>query len=434
MKSLLPSLCVLFVTLSSASSAFAISETQYHDVYETQVIPWAKQAPVWTFNGKDGIKIAYVCYHKPGANDVIVVSSGRTESIPKYFELAYDIFHSELQTSICLMDHRGQGLSQRLISDPRKGHVNHFDHYADDLATMVKKTQSFGYTNTYIWSHSMGGAAAVRMDQNYPNLISGLILTAPMLGVNTSPYPNAVAHTLAGNMVLFFMGEDFIPGKTYYEPTGDDDAFNDNHVTRSKARWLMAENQFLLHNDEWPQAPLGGGTAKWLLEAIEGTWKIDYNAASLSAPTLLLQAGKEAYVKPESQTTVCQKAQNCQIYSFEQDQYRDRDGELPRHELLMETDDVRDEVLLRGFEFLKDLGVPTVPASDGGVGDSVELTHRTDPLDPADSGNNWLLKDRDFLGGGGCSGLPGAGPKAEWFFPGMVFLGSWWRRRRLPVS
>ena len=186
-----------------------------------------------------------------------------------------------------------------------------------------------------------------------------------MLGIDTSPYPNAVAHTLAGNMVLFFMGEDFIPGKTYYEPTGDDAAFNDNHVTRSKARWLMTENQFLLHNKEWPQEPLGGGTAKWLLEAIEGTWKIDYNAASLSAPTLLLQAGNETNVKPESQTTVCQKAQNCQIYSFEQDQYRDPDGELPRHELLMETDDVRDEVLLRGFEFLKGLGVSTAPVPDG---------------------------------------------------------------------
>ena len=51
-----------------------------------------------------------------------------------------------------------------------------------------------------------------------------------MLGVNTDPYPNSVTYALANTMVWFWMGEYFIPGKTYYEPTGSTAAFNENYV------------------------------------------------------------------------------------------------------------------------------------------------------------------------------------------------------------
>ena len=39
--------------------------------------------------------------------------------------------------------------------------------------------------------------------------------------------------------------------------------------------------------------------------------------------------------------------------------YQDSFDKLPRHELMMETDVVRDGVLQRSILFMKDLGVPT---------------------------------------------------------------------------
>ena len=63
---------------------------------------------------------------------VIVVCPGRIESYIKYAELAYDLFH--LGFDVLIIDHRGQGLSGRMLPDTHRGHVDNFSDYVDDLA------------------------------------------------------------------------------------------------------------------------------------------------------------------------------------------------------------------------------------------------------------------------------------------------------------
>lgn len=80
--------------------------------------------------------------------------SRRIESYVKYAELAYDLFH--LGFDIFIIDHRGQGRSGRMLSDPHRGHVDHFNDYVEDLAAFWQQEIELGpWRKRYIW-HSMG--------------------------------------------------------------------------------------------------------------------------------------------------------------------------------------------------------------------------------------------------------------------------------------
>ena len=144
-----------------SSVSFAISEDNYRETFEAEVLPWAQQYPIQYLSGQDGKSIAWVCYEKAGARDAVLISSGRTENIPKYLELAYDLYHGPLQASVCLFDHRGQGLSDRLISDTRKGYVKWFSDYAKDLKSVRDAVKQLGHDRVFVLGHSMGGGIAV---------------------------------------------------------------------------------------------------------------------------------------------------------------------------------------------------------------------------------------------------------------------------------
>lgn len=86
---------------------------------------------------------------------MIVVCPGRIESYIKYAELAYDLFH--LGFDVLIIDHRGQGLSGRMLPDTHRGHVDNFSDYVDDLAAFwQQEVQPGPWRKRYILAHSMG--------------------------------------------------------------------------------------------------------------------------------------------------------------------------------------------------------------------------------------------------------------------------------------
>ncbi len=81
--------------------------------------------------------------------------SRRIESYVKYAELAYDLFH--LGFDIFIIDHRGQGRSGRMLSDPHRGHVDHFNDYVEDLAAFWQQEIEPGpWRKRYIWRTQWG--------------------------------------------------------------------------------------------------------------------------------------------------------------------------------------------------------------------------------------------------------------------------------------
>ena len=351
------SAATLLSVLFFAGQAHAIAEDNYQETFESQVLPWAGQYEINHLTGRDGAAIAWVCFEKPGARDAILVSAGRTENIPKYLELAYDLYHGPAEASICLFDHRGQGLSDRLISDERKGYVKWFSDYAKDLKSIRDAVLGLGHDRVFLLGHSMGGGIAVYTAMMYPDAFTGLALTAPMVAINTAPYPRSVAYSVAATLTFWWQGETFVLGGDYWEPTGSDEDFNSNYVTRSRARWQMGEDLYLRYNDIYPQLPLGSATNRWLRESIRAGWWMTWNPHKLKAPTLIMLAGNETYVDNNEVSKLCRKAQDCESMTYNRETHRDAEGNLPMHELLMETDDIRDDVLNRALNHFQGLGL-----------------------------------------------------------------------------
>ena len=335
----------------------AIDESNYDVTFKNKVLPWAKKYEVKKFKGKKGKELAYICFNKKGAKDVLIFSSGRCESIPRYFEFAYDIFHSQLKANICLYDHRGQGLSERIISDPRKGHVDNFSYYTDDIIKFMEILKSKGSSKLFLWGQSMGGGIAIRAAQKRPDLVAGLTLFSPLVGMYTKPFPNWLVYGFTSGMDLFSMGSRFMPGQTYWDPDPTVEGYKKNLNVRSLSRWLMTEEIFSFKKKEWQQAPLGGATIKWIQQALKMSKFIQKDAEKLVTPTYIFQSGNDPNVIPEKHEYLCQKAKNCQLHSFDQEKYKDKNGVLPRHDLLMDTDNIRKEIFQKSFQFMKKLGM-----------------------------------------------------------------------------
>ena len=134
------------------------------------------------FSGVDCVPVRFVRFSSDQHDRVIVVCPGRIESYVKYAELAYDLFHSGFD--VLIIDHRGQGRSGRMLSDPHRGHVANFSDYVDDLAAFWQQEVLPGrWRQRFILAHSMGGAIATQFLQRYPQGCDAVALCAPMFGI-----------------------------------------------------------------------------------------------------------------------------------------------------------------------------------------------------------------------------------------------------------
>ena len=72
----------------------------------------------------------------PKPRGTIVLLHGRNEAIEKYFETIRDL--TAMGFWVATFDWRGQGGSERLLSDPLKGYVRRFSDYELDLERFME--------------------------------------------------------------------------------------------------------------------------------------------------------------------------------------------------------------------------------------------------------------------------------------------------------
>src|SRR5579871_3802211 len=76
----------------------------------------------------DGVSIRFARWPPPpGRKGTVCIFQGRTEFIEKYFEVVREL--NSRGFAVATLDWRGQGLSERELRDPRKGHVTNFSKY-----------------------------------------------------------------------------------------------------------------------------------------------------------------------------------------------------------------------------------------------------------------------------------------------------------------
>mgnify|MGYP006170229015 CR=1 FL=1 len=87
-----------------------------------------------------------------------MLSPGRIEAGQKYQEFCFDLYQAGF--TVHLIDHRGQGASDRVSADRHLGDVADFQHYVQDVGLFMAKFSSQMPGPKLLMAHSMGGAIA----------------------------------------------------------------------------------------------------------------------------------------------------------------------------------------------------------------------------------------------------------------------------------
>lgn len=314
------------------------SEQQLTENLATVIADFWQTGHFSHFKGVDQVRINYVYFINAAHSKKIIIVPGRCESYLKYQELSYDLFLQGY--NVFIIDHRGQGLSQRLQKNLHKGYVTHFQDYVTDLKYFIEEISvKVDKTTTFILAHSMGAAIATRYLQEKTISINAALLASPMFGFNTGSLPKYFTQKLIqiANFINKKVSEHawyFFGQKNYHTIT-----FEKNHLTHSKQRYSAFANLY----QTTPDLQLGGVTLQWLIEGIEAQKAILDNLEQITTPLLVLQAKEDTVINNQAQHIFCQQLNNIKPQYCTSTEPVIIEGAY--HELFFETDTIRNQAI-----------------------------------------------------------------------------------------
>jgi lysophospholipase len=324
---------LLLVLLFTTQFLSAESSKNLKKNYFTTISPYYYSYELKHFRSFDGLSIAYKIFRVKNSKANIVISSGRTEGMLKYQEFIYDL--NQAGYSVYILDHRGQGNSERLLKDTQIGHVYKFENYVKDLHQFVEEYVPQDKKRILI-GHSMGGAIASLYAEKYQKDFDGLILSSPMhqpllVGEKLNTFACELIEKRKRDIDRYVLGQG----------SYDDGLlpFEENLLTHSKLRYEIMKIAF----DIEPETKVGSPSVRWVSEACRASNKSVENAKKIKIPLLLLQAKEDKIVSLQAQDKFCENLKNlCEKKEFES----------AYHELFVEKDEIRDLVLSEIFHFI----------------------------------------------------------------------------------
>lgn len=245
---------------------------------------------VW-LTTEDGIRIRMGAWNRDAERGTVLIFPGRSEYVEKYGPAASDLARRGF--AAVAIDWRGQGLGDRLSSNPALGHVEVFSDYQHDVAAVMAQVRAMGMPEPYfLLAHSMGGCIGLRaLHEGLP--VEAAAFTAPMWGIQISPALRPVAWTLSSVSRPLRFSHVFAPGQVP-APYVMRVTFEENHLTRDAEmfEWLRSH---LLSNHE---LGLGGPSLHWLNEALLETRRLT-RMPSPDLPCLTYLGSREAIVEAE---------------------------------------------------------------------------------------------------------------------------------------
>ncbi len=261
----------------------------------------------------------------PGRKGTVCIFHGRTEFIEKYFETVRELRSRGF--AVATIDFRGQGLSQRELSDPRKGHVDHFEDYEIDLETVMKQIVLPDCPPPYYaLGHSTGSAVLLRIGAKGYRWFDRMVLCTPLLQLSEQTF-RRYSEPAVRFLKIFGFGHAYVPG-------GDSTVvatkpFISNILTSDPVR--HARTVAVLEAE--PALGIGSPTVGWAYAAFEAMRQFDNPTytAKIHQPILMIAAGRDAIVstsKIESYATRLRAGSHLIIAGA-------------KHEILMEQDRYR---------------------------------------------------------------------------------------------
>jgi lysophospholipase len=136
---------------------------------------------VGTLKTPDRVDLRFARWAPPaGRKGTVCIFQGRAEFIEKYYEMARELRARGF--AVATLDWRGQGLSQRALRDPKKGHVESFREYETDLEAFIREIVLPDCPPpVYAIGHSMGAAILTRIASRGYRWFDRMVLCAPLI-------------------------------------------------------------------------------------------------------------------------------------------------------------------------------------------------------------------------------------------------------------
>ncbi len=279
------------------------NKSAWQAFFNDTIMPfWRQYVQMHDMERPHHVTLRYFHIFPKNAKAVVLLSPGRIEGAIKYPELVWEL--AQLGYATAIVDHRGQGYSDRLGAHEHNGHVDRFDDFVDDFAAFTRATEAavkehYGQElPLQLVAHSMGGAIAALYLARYPHKVKNAVLCSPMFGIQTGKIPHWLAASFAHagaalNNLLMPKRPWFIIGTGEYVEV----PFAQNELSQSLARYQTFRQLYQEH----PEVKLGGPSFRWVSQALSASRRAIAEAADIHIPVLVLQAGSDSVVDPRGQ-------------------------------------------------------------------------------------------------------------------------------------
>ncbi|RTL69299.1 MAG: alpha/beta hydrolase [Hyphomicrobiales bacterium] len=279
---------------------------------------------------QDGVRLRVARWDATAtpARGTVCVFQGRTEFIEKYFETIADLRRRGF--AVATLDWRGQGLSERLLDNPAKGHVRAFRDYDRDLDAFMRQVVVPNCKPPFFaLAHSMGGHILLRHAVSRTPWFERMVVVSPMIEIALARLggSRSQARFYAEFWCLFGRSKAFTRGGA--DLPLEFGPFEANELTNDKERYARSAAIIAAH----PELGLGAPTIGWLRAALRSSARLtdpEY-PLGVSVPLLLFAAGQDTIV---SARAIEEFAMRLKVGTHVL---------IPeaRHEILQETDAVR---------------------------------------------------------------------------------------------
>lgn len=224
------------------------------------------------FTGSDGVKIFYRHFPAEPERARMVIAHGLGEHSGRYGNVIERLLPKGI--SLWIPDHRGHGQSEG-----RRGHVLNFEQYISDLRLSVELARKDLTENLrcFLLGHSMGGLIAIYFAQRFPELVDGVVVSSPALGmaIEVPGFKKVLGSFMSYIWPSLTMGNELDATKISHDP---------NVVNGYK-------NDPLVHDRV---------SARFFTEFLSAMETVHQQAASLNIPILLQVAGDDYLVSARS--------------------------------------------------------------------------------------------------------------------------------------
>jgi lysophospholipase len=279
---------------------------------------------------RDGVSLRFARWSPPpGRKGTVCLFPGRAEYIEKYFETVRDLRARGF--AVATLDWRGQGGSERALRNRRKGYVRSFSQYQIDLETFVHEVVLPDCPPpVFALAHSMGATILLRAAYAGHRWFDRMVLLAPMIALPGMRRMRGTRMTVR-TLRMMGLGSVYVPGAD--ASVLQQRPFIGNLLTSDPVRY--ARNVAVLEAE--PSLATGWPTVAWTDSAFRVMAQLSHPGypGRIRQPLLIIAAGLDAIVSTPAidEFSVRLRAGSHLIVSG------------ARHELLMEQDRFRSQVL-----------------------------------------------------------------------------------------